>query len=272
MLECVINVSEGRSVATVEFIARHAGDSLLDVHTDPHHNRAVITVIGEAAARAVAAAAVLALDLRPHQGVHPRFGVVDVVPFVPLGSSSLDDALGARDRFARWLAKELAVPCFLYGPERSLPDVRRHAFGSLPPDIGPATPHPTAGACAVGARPVLVAYNLWLADGDVERARRIAASLRGPAVRALGLQVGAHVQVSINLVDPNKVGPEAVFDAVAEQAPIERAELVGLAPRAVLDAIDPARWDELDLSLERTIEARAAARGLDLDGPAGTGG
>jgi glutamate formiminotransferase len=119
---------------------------------------------------------------------------------------------------------------------------------------------------------VLVAYNLWLAEGDLELGRRIAASLRGPAVRALGLQVGAHVQVSINLVDPSTVGPEAVFDAVAEQAPIERAELVGLAPRAVLDAIDPARWPELDLSPERTIEARAAARGLDLDGPAGTGG
>lgn len=272
MLECVINISEGRSVATVELIARNAGGSLLDVHTDPYHNRSVITTIGEEAARAVAAAAVLALDLRRHQGAHPRFGVVDVVPFVPLGSSSLDDAVKARDRFARWLAEELAVPCFLYGPERSLPDVRRHAFDSLPPDIGPATPHPTAGACAVGARPVLVAYNLWLADRDLELARRIAASVRGPAVRALGLQVGPHVQVSTNLIAPDRVGPDAVFDAVAEHAPIERAELVGLAPRAVLETIDPARWDELDLSPERTIEARAAARGLDLDGTVGTDG
>lgn len=272
MLECVINISEGRSLATVELIARNAGAALLDVHTDPHHNRAVITVLGEDAARAVTAAAVLTLDLRTHEGVHPRFGVVDVVPFVPLGSALMDDAVEARDRFARWLSGELGVPCFLYGPERTLPEVRRLAFGSLPPDVGPATPHPTAGACAVGARPVLVAYNLWLATDDLTLARRIARSLRGPAVRALGLRVGEQVQVSMNLVDPQTVGPADVFDAVAAQAPIARAELVGLVPEAVLTAIDPERWVELDLSPDRTIEARATARGFDLGGQAGTGG
>ncbi|MEJ5255436.1 MAG: hypothetical protein WHS89_08815 [Acidimicrobiales bacterium] len=271
MLECVINVSEGRRLATVELIARNAGAALLDVHTDPHHNRAVLTLLGEEAARAVSAAAVLALDLRAHEGVHPRFGVVDVVPFVPLGGSTIDDAVDARDRFAHWFASELGVPCFLYGPERTLPEVRRLAFRSLRPDVGPATPHPTAGACAVGAREVLVAYNLWLASDDLALAEQIAASLRSPEVRALGLQVGERVQVSMNLVDPGTVGPAEVFDAVAALTAIERAELVGLVPEAVLAAVDPERWTELNLSPDRTIEARAAARGFDLNRREGTG-
>jgi glutamate formiminotransferase len=263
MLECVINVSEGERLATVDVIARNAGDHLLDVHTDRDHNRSVITVVGEAAARSVSTAAVLALDITTHVGVHPRFGVVDVVPFVPLGATTMDDAVAARDRFARWFADELGVPCFLYGPERSLPDVRRYAFTDLAPDFGPSDPHPTAGATAVGARPVLVAYNLWLADADLDAARAIAASLRGPDVRALGLPVGPRVQVSMNLLAPDRVGPAEAYDAVAARATIDRAELVGLVPRAVLDRTPVGRWAELDLAVDRTIEARLAARGLD---------
>jgi glutamate formiminotransferase len=186
--------------------------------------------------------------------------VVDVVPFVPLGGAPLDDAVAARDRFARWAAATLDLPCFLYGPERSLPEVRRTAFTTLAPDHGPDHPHPTAGACAVGARPLLVAYNLWLAEPDLTRARAIAADLRGPAVRALGLPVGDHVQVSVNLTDPLQVGPAEIYDAVAGRVAVARAELVGLLPDAVLRAVDPARWPQLDLGPERTIEARLAAR------------
>jgi glutamate formiminotransferase / 5-formyltetrahydrofolate cyclo-ligase len=267
MLECVVNISEGRRLDVVELIARNAGRSLLDAHTDPDHNRAVLTLAGESAARAVATAAVLALDIGRHTGAHPRFGVVDVVPFVPIGSSSIDDALAARDRFATWLAADLGVPCFLYGPERSLPDVRRGAFTSLRPDVGPAQPHPTAGACAVGARSVMLAYNLWLAEDGLVEAGRLARSVRGPAVRALALRVGEHVQLSMNLIEPLSVGPAQVFDAVAAHAAIERAELVGLAPRAVLDQIDPARWSELDLSPDRTIETRCEKAGIDVTDP-----
>lgn len=262
MLECVINISEGRDLTAVERIGRTAGPALLDVHTDPDHHRSVLTVVGPEAARAVAAATVITVDLRRHAGVHPRLGALDVVPFVPLGGQTLADAVAARDAMARWLADELAVPCFLYGPERTLPEVRRRAFVDLVPDVGPAAPHPTAGACAVGARPVLVAYNLWLAEPDVGRARAIARDLRGPAVRALGLDVGGEAQVSMNLVDPGAVGPADVYDLVAAAAPIARAELVGLVPESVLHAVDAARWTELDLAADRTIEARLRAHGI----------
>jgi glutamate formiminotransferase len=197
--------------------------------------------------------------------VHPRIGAVDVVPFVALGSTPFARAVEARDAFAAWAGSALSLPCFLYGPERSLPDVRRGAFTSFPPDAGPPAPHPTAGACAVGARPVLVAYNVWLAGAGLDTARAIARSLRGPAVRALGLQVGpgaADVQVSMNLVDPAAFGPAEAYDAVRAEAPVARAELVGLVPRSVLEATPQDRWTELDLAEDRTIEARAEALGL----------
>ncbi len=253
-LACVVNISEGRRGEILTEIADAAGADLLDVHTDPHHNRSVLTLIGERAPRAVARAAVARLDLRTHRGVHPRIGVVDVVPFVPVDPSPMAEAVAARDGFAAWAAGELGVPCFLYGPERSLPDVRRGAFTSLSPDRGPASPHPTAGACAVGARRPLVAYNLWLTSSDLELARRVARDLRGPAVRALGLPVGDRVQVSMNLIDPAVVGPADVYDRVATMADIARAELVGLIPAAVLAAVPQVRWPELDLSPARVLE------------------
>lgn len=263
MLECVINVSEGRDDGRVRAIAAAAGSSLLDVHTDADHHRSVITVVGVDAPRSVAEAAVATLDLTRHDGVHPRIGVLDVVPFVPLGDATLADAVIARDAMATWLADELGVPSFLYGPERTLPEVRRNAFVGLRPDRGPDDPHPTAGACAVGARPLLVAYNVWLDvpadDGGLDLARTAAAALRSSTVRTLGLRVGPHAQVSMNLIDPLVTGPAAVFDAVAALAPVARAELVGLVPSAVLHAVPPDRWAELDLAPDRTIEHRLAA-------------
>lgn len=259
VLECVVNISEGRDRAAIDAIASAAGADLLDVHTDPHHHRSVLTLIGEPAARAVATAAVERLDLRTHEGVHPRIGVVDVVPFVALGGSTMADAVRARDDFCRWAGRELQLPCFRYGPERTLPEVRRGAFGDLVPDCGPAAPHPSAGAAAVGARPLLVAYNVWLAEPDLALARRVAAAVRRPEVRTLGLQVGDRVQVSMNLIDPLAVGPGAATDAVAALAAVAGCELVGLVPEAVLEAEDPARWDELDLAADRTIEARLTA-------------
>jgi glutamate formiminotransferase len=241
-------------------LAAAAGDDLLDVHSDAHHNRSVFTLVGTEAPRRLAAAAVARLDLRAHTGVHPRIGVVDVVPFVPLGDATLDDAVAARDEFCRWAASELALPCFRYGPARTLPEVRRGAFGELRPDDGPARPHPTAGACAVGARPVLVAYNLWL-RGDVATARAAAVAVRGDGIRALGLDVGGRAQLSMNLVEPERVGPAAAWDrAAALGIPVEGAELVGLLPEPVLRAVDEARWQQLDLAPDRTIEARLAAR------------
>jgi glutamate formiminotransferase len=259
VLECVVNISEGRRRTVVDAIGAVAGDDLLDVHVDADHHRAVLTLVGEEAPRAVAAAAVERLDLRAHAGVHPRIGVVDVVPFVPLQDASLDDAVTARDRFAAWIAAELGVPAFLYGPERSLPDVRRGAFRGLEPDHGPDVPHPTAGAVAVGARPLLVAWNVYLAVPDLDRARAIAAEIRGPHLRALGLQVGDEVQVSVNLIAPERLGPAEAWDLIAAHAPPARAELVGLVPRSVLERIEPERWAQLDLAADRTIEARQTA-------------
>ncbi|MGQ0615907.1 MAG: hypothetical protein ACT4PW_02780 [Acidimicrobiia bacterium] len=261
MLECVINVSCGSDGPALTAIAGAAGPALLDLHRDAGHNRAVLTMAGphvEAAARSVAATAVAVLDLRTHRGAHPRIGVLDVVPFIALSGSTAQAAVVARDGFARFAGTELDLPCFLYGPERSLPEVRRLAFGALAPDTGPARPHPSAGGCAVGARGALVAYNLWLADGELGRARQVARSLRGPAVRALGLSVGDGVQVSTNLIDPAVVGPADVYDAVAAAVPVARAELVGLVPRWVADTAPRQRWPELDLAEERTIEWRLA--------------
>lgn len=255
-----MNLSEGRSHAVIGAIAARADPDLLDVHADPHHNRAVLTLIGETAPRAVAEEAVRRLDLRTHQGVHPRFGVVDVVPFVPLAGSTLAGAIAARDRFAAWIATRLEVPAFLYGPERNLPEVRRRAFGDLSPAVGPAHPHPRAGAVAVGARGPLVAWNAYLADADLETATRIAAAIRSAHVRALGLSAGDQVQVSMNLINPGVIGPAEAWDLVETHHAIARAELVGLLPKAVLDRIPVARWSQLDLSDDRTIEARLAQR------------
>ncbi|HVF14855.1 MAG TPA: hypothetical protein VM942_09670 [Acidimicrobiales bacterium] len=267
MLECVMNVSEGRDRAVISALAAAGGPCLLDVHSDPHHHRSVLTMAGdsvEEAARAVAAEAVARIDLRLHEGVHPRLGVVDVVPFVPLTDSTIDDAVAARDRFLEWSGAELALPGFAYGPERTLPEVRRSAFGALAPSVGPSTPHPTAGAVCVGARTVLVAYNVWLAHGvGVDEARRVAAAIRVPGVvRTLALAVGGQCQVSMNLVDPYAYGPAAAFDAVRSLVGVERAELVGLVPAAVLDGVAPARWMELDLRWSQTIESRLAEHGL----------
>ncbi|MBX3285066.1 MAG: glutamate formiminotransferase [Actinobacteria bacterium] len=256
MLECVVNISEGRDDAVIAAVADAAGRHLLDVHTDPHHHRSVLTLVGEDAARSVTVEAVARIDLRTHVGVHPRIGAVDVVPFVPLAGSTLADAAAARDRYCDWAARELDLPCFTYGPERTLPDVRREAFRTLAPATGPLRPHPTAGAVAVGARPLLVAYNVWLAEPDLALARRIAAEVRQPAVRALGLAVGERVQVSMNLVDPGAVGPAEATDLVAARAPVAGCELVGLVPEAVLAAVAPQRWAALDLGADRTIEER----------------
>jgi glutamate formiminotransferase len=197
--------------------------------------------------------------------------VVDVVPFVDLGDmweAATPRSLAARDRYAAWAAAELDLPCFLYGPERTLPEVRRAAWRSLRPDCGPARAHPTAGAVCVGARGALVAYNLVLSTPDLVTATQVAAAVRRPGLRTLALVVGADVQVSCNLTDPGRLGPADAYDLVARALEshgpgatrIAAAELVGLLPRAVLTAIPPGRWRTLGIGPDRTIEARLEAR------------
>jgi glutamate formiminotransferase len=284
LTECVINISEGRDVDLIRDIADQAEATLLDVHTDPEHHRSVLTLGGqtdsiEEAARSVMSTAVRRIDLGDHQGVHPRMGVVDVVPFVPLGPTGrIDTAIDARNRLAAWAGSNLELPCFLYGPERSLPDVRREAFRTLDPDTGPSTPHPTAGATAVGARPLLVAYNIWITvsegsefdtAGAVGLARGIASSIRSPSVRSLGLAVGSGAQVSCNLIEPHATDVATLFDTVSHLVDeaggdVERAELVGLVPRELLTGVPSHRWAELDLSEEKTIEGRLASVGVPV--------
>jgi glutamate formiminotransferase len=269
MLECVVNLSEGCDPAVLAALSAAAGRCLLDRHSDCGHHRSVFTLAGgeKAVMRAVqelARTAVELLDLRSHVGVHPRFGVVDVVPWVALEGWPLRDAQGAgarrapmaRDAFAQWAASELGLPAFLYGPGRSLPEVRRRAWRTLLPDLGPRAPHATAGSVAVGARALMVAYNLWLEEADLAKARAIAAALRSTEVRSLAFALGERVQVSCNLLSPLIVGPAQVWDAVASMAPVANAELVGLVPQAVLAATPKWRWEELDLAVDRTIEAR----------------
>jgi glutamate formiminotransferase len=278
IFECVANVSEGRDQAFLSELATATAPVLLDLHRDPDHHRSVLTLAGAAdqvaeAAKALATLSVARLDLRTHDGVHPRLGVLDVVPFVPYapgGLPHLDPALAVpfRDDFARWLGDTLGVPSFLYGPlaggrDRTLPQLRTGAFTAIAPDFGPDRPHETAGATAVGARGPLVAYNVWVSSAEV--ARLVAPLVRGPLVRALGLAVGDRAQVSCNLVDPFRFGPAQLYDVVTAQvvgigATVEGAELVGLLPQAVLEAVPPARWSALGLTGDATIEARLVPR------------
>jgi glutamate formiminotransferase / 5-formyltetrahydrofolate cyclo-ligase len=273
VFECVLNVSEGRDKRLLAEFARASGGSLRDLHHDSDHHRSVLTLINDAAplrtdVRSLCSAVVARLDLRDHAGVHPRLGVLDVVPFVSLDQRRAPEAVALRDEMARWLAETLGVPAFLYGPitggaPRTLPEVRRRAFVDLWPDFGPRTASARTGATCVGARPVLVAWNLWLQDVSLADARTIASHLRGPGVRTLAFDLGSFTQVSCNLVDVATARPSALYGAVFGELPaggsIARCELVGLAPRSVLDAEDPARWDQLGLSIGATIEARIGA-------------
>ncbi len=271
MLECVPNVSEGRRPEVVRELARAAaapGVAVLDVSSDPDHNRTVLTLAGEPAALhdgllALYEAALAAVDLTRHRGVHPRVGAVDVVPFVPLGESTMAAAVAAAVRLGEAVAERFALPVFLYEeaarrPERRrLPEVRRGGFEGLParladpawvPDFGPPRLHPTAGATIVGARFFLIAYNVVLDTADPEVARRIAARVREragglPAVRAIGvyLESRGRAQVSMNLLDYRRTSMAAALARVRQEAEalgtrVVASEVVGLVPQEAVDA------------------------------------
>ena len=262
LMECVPNFSEGRDAATVFEIARAAraqGVRLLDVHLDADHNRSVLTLVGEpdalvAAAFAAIEQAVALIDLGEHQGVHPRIGVADVVPFVPMTGVSREACVLAARALGQRVGAELGVPVFLYEwaaarPEhRNLADVRRmyerlRVSGKpLTPDFGPARAHSRAGVVTIGARAPLVALNCYLAEPDLDAVWRIAARTRerggGPAgLKALGLSLpGANrVQVSMNITQTDQGPPHAAVERVQEIARAEgvelaESELVGLLP------------------------------------------
>ena len=168
MLECVINISEGRQLDTIANIRNQIGNDVLDIHSDYHHHRSVFTIVGSKTPHLLAELCAKQFDLSEHIGVHPRIGIIDVVPFVPLENSTIEEAISARNEFAEFAASELKIPSFVYGPERDLPEVRKRAFVDLMPDFGPNKPHPTAGAICVGARQILVAYNVFLKNSTIE--------------------------------------------------------------------------------------------------------
>jgi glutamate formiminotransferase len=270
LLESVPNFSEGVRADIVQAIAAAAasvpGVWKLDLSSDPDHNRSVLTLAGppeslrDALLRLIGAA-VEAIDLRQHRGQHPRMGAVDVVPLIPLRGATLEDCAREARRLGEEIARRFDLPVFLYEAaaqsqaRRNLADVRRGQFEGLGdklaleewrPDFGPARPHPSAGAVAVGARKALVAYNVNLQTNDLALAKSIAKAVREssgglPGVKALGLDLAERglVQVSMNLTDPERTPPHVVFERIqalaAEQGvQVLESEVVGLVPQDAL--------------------------------------
>src|SRR3990172_5304425 len=297
-IECVPNFSEGRRPDVVESlraaIAAVSGVLVLDVHSDVDHNRSVITFAGPAPSVVEAAFAAIRLsarqiDLHRHRGEHPRIGATDVVPFIPLSGASLEDCVALATQLAQRVGDELAIPVYLYEaaatrPERLNLETRRRgeyeglreAIATAParaPDFGPSRLGP-AGATVIGARPPLIAFNIFLATSDVSVAKAIARTIRTSSgglscVKALGLEVGGRAQVSMNLTDYRRTSLPTVVAAVRREAErqgteILRSELVGLIPQQAmidtaaaalhLEAFEPGQVLE-----SRLAEAQAAA-------------
>ena len=292
LIECVPNVSEGRGadvIAAIEAAIAGPGIHMLDRSSDAAHNRTVYTFVGEPAPLRDAvlrlfAVAIDSINLQTHDGVHPRIGAVDVVPFVPLRDATIDDCVALAKSAAALVADRFRVPIFLYeqaatdDERRSLANLRRGGVNGVAlrmkqsawrPDFGPDRPHPTAGVTAVGARPILIAYNVNLASNRIGVAQRIARFIREssgglPNVKALGLQLDAGViQVSMNLTDYKETSMTKVFDAIAREAAADgvrvlESEIVGLVPADALPA-DPVRRLKLRVQdLDRVLEKRLA--------------
>ncbi len=237
LVQCVPNFSAGGDDATIQAIVdavrQTPGVRLADWSADADHNRLVVTFVGspdavQAAALASASAAIVHIDLREHQGVHPRLGAIDVLPFVPLSGITLAECAALAVRVGTALAALHNLPVFFYeaaSPQNyTLPFVRKAAFGTLAPNVGPNAPHPTAGAVVVGAREPLIAYNINLTASDPAAARLIARELRTrpdlPGIRALGLRLPSRglSQVSMNLTQPAETPLLAVLEYVERRA------------------------------------------------------
>jgi glutamate formiminotransferase len=289
LFEAVPNFSEGKDEAKIsritDAVRATPGVRVLNLHSDPDHNRSVLTFAGEedavlSGAIALAKACMAELDLASQAGEHPRMGVLDVLPFVPLEGATMEGAVRLARRTAEILGS-LGFPVFLYGAaataahRQDLPDVRRAGYEGVAgrlkhpgwrPDHGPHSLDPRTGAVAVGARPFLVAFNASLDTDDVEVARVVARRVREsggglPAVKALGFLVGGKAQVSMNLTDldrtPIPLALEAVRSAAAELgASVESTELVGLAPLAAI--LDAARYylGLRELTADHVLETR----------------
>lgn len=291
LLECVPNVSEGRRSEVVARLVTAAasvsGVRLLDVSSDPDHNRSVLTLAGEpgdlrASLLALYDAALLDIDLTSHRGVHPRVGAVDVVPFVPLGDTPMEEAVAAAEILASEVAECFGLPVYLYEqaarrPERCrLADIRRGGFEGFPakmadlawtPDFGPARVHPTAGVTVIGARSFLIAFNVVLDTADVSVARAIARKVREsggglPAVRAMGvyLESRGRAQVSMNLVDFRQTSILTALNRVRQEAGalgtrVLESELVGLMPEQAAVGVVREALQLPGFGLDRVLES-----------------
>jgi glutamate formiminotransferase len=300
LVECVPNFSEGRDIAKIDAIARSIAAvpdvALLDRESDADHNRSVLTFAGppdavaEAALRSVEMAAAL-IDLTRHQGVHPRIGATDVVPFIPIEGVTLADCVGLAERVGHQIWNRLRIPVYFYEaaakrPERvNLANIRRGQFEALlaemptiperRPDVGEAACHPTAGATAVGARRFLIAYNINLGTSDVGIARRIAKTVRFSSggfrgVKAMGVLLASRnlAQVSMNLTDFEQTPMHVVFEAVRREAerygvPVVGSEIVGLVPRRALEIAAGYFLRIENFSPELALENRMAGRTQD---------
>jgi glutamate formiminotransferase len=270
IIESIPNLSEGRRTDIVERLAgaiRSAkGVRLLDYSSDASHNRSVFTLTGDAdslktATLALFEQAVATIDLRNHQGEHPRLGAVDVVPFVPIEGATMKDCVTLATDVAATVAERFGVPVYLYEEASSNPlrknleDIRRGEFEGLAqkmgqpgwaPDFGPAVPHPSAGASVIGARMPLIAYNINLQTDRLDVARKIASAIRHSSgglryVKAMGIAIEDRgiVQVSMNLTNYEKTPIFRVFDLVRREAArygvsVLESEIVGLVPSAAL--------------------------------------
>ncbi len=286
-LESVPNFSEGRDRGVIDAIgaALSSGARLLDVHSDADHHRSVFTVVGDDEQLVEALLAGIAcardrIDLRRHEGVHPRIGAADVVPVVPLRQDDMGRARATALELARRVGEELELPVFLYGelvPERGPAFFRtggpaelgrRLAAGELEPDFGPGELHPSAGGVIVGARRPLIAFNVELRGGTVEDARAIAAVIRErdggfPGVRALGLDLpgSGRIQVSMNVEDWEAAALHEIVARVESEAAsrgveVARAELVGLMPAGAAAAAVGAQLRIDGFDATRLLELR----------------
>lgn len=303
LVECVANISDGRHADVIAAVANAVreveGAVILDVDSDPDHNRTVITFagapefVGEAAVRLTGAAS-QHIDLNQQDGVHPRIGAADVIPFVPLRRATIIECGWIAHSVGAEIWNRFHIPVYLYGEaavlphRRALPNVRHIGFERLReavktdlqrfPDYGQAELHPTAGAVAVGARKILIAWNIELEATDVDIAVGIANVIREanggfPGVRALGLPLESRgiTQVSINLTDYEATPPHFVLPRVQQLAAehgveVRATELIGLIPQKALDLAAEAGVDLRieNLQPDSTIEARLQAAGFEL--------
>jgi len=296
LIECVPNFSEGRRPEVLDEIVHAIGQidgvTLLDHSRDETHNRSVVTFAGAAepvvrAATAAVGRAIQLIDMEKHEGAHPRIGAVDVIPFVPLGATRLEECVDLARRFGEQIAKLFDIPVYLYGeaalrPERRrLADVRRGQYEGLKaeiglkperePDYGPARLHPRGGAVAVGARKPLIAFNVNLTTDKVDVAKRIAHTIREssgglPAVQAMGVLLEnpgerRYAQVSMNLVDWERTGISRVVSeirrlAVQAGTEIDHCELIGLAPTGALLEVSADALGLRGFSPDQALELR----------------